>query len=340
MSSAGVVLLAWYICARLPRLSFPWVSLWIAVVPWSLQLATHIINPAYVLLPSVLFFLGFMEAVPSFRLGVMRPALANALMGLSLFWVMQFHTAYVYLVPLSMWALASQIRATRQGSSLWHFALGALPPLACLLPTFLHDGLSRGNPASGFAVPFNAHNVAELPAIVARVLSLPSFELPRFLGNNTASRLEFLQQAPWLLPPGLLLAAAGVIQPFVLVFAWFSRRIDGPAWRPLRWLVAVTTLMAAVSFWFTIKRPLSHIFFVLFPLLMIYSCYCWAHFASDRRWRLFAKVFIVVSLLFQAGYAVAKAPTSSLYQDRGTAARAIRERNYHLLGERRPSSLY
>jgi len=338
MSTAAVLLLAWYICKRLPQLSFGWLSVWIAAAPWSLHLGTHIYGPDYIFLPSVLFVIGFMESVPAFRLGVIGGRLANALMGLSLFWVMQFHFSYVYLVPLAMVAVVSQGRAWWSGAAF--FAAGAAFPLAFLVPTLVKYGLASNNVASGFAVPFNWDNVAAFPTILARFLSMVSFELPRFLGNDSHHRLAFLREHWLLAVPAIALGLIGVIQPFVLLAGWFMRSITGPGWRPLRWLVVFALVMAEVSFWFTIKRPLSHIYFVFFPLLMVYACYCWAHFAERTAWRMLAKIFVVTSVVFQLGYAVAAAHESSLYMDRATVLKAIQERDYRLLGERRTHSRY
>lgn len=340
MSAAAVVFLAWYICQRLPKFSLPWLAVWIAIAPWSLHLATHVYNPGYILAPAVLFFVGLMEAMPALRMGVIRPGLANAFMGLGVFLVMQVHFSYIYLLPLSAVALASQWNTPRRLSSAGAYALGATVALALVVPAYVKYGWSPGGSAAGYVVPFNWSNAVRFPAIAARFLSMAGFELPRFLGNDTATRLGFLTQHWWLLVPGLALAAVGVVQPAVMVFTWFRSRIDAPGWQPLRWLVAASLVMAGASFWFTMRRPLSHIFFVFFPLLMIYSCYCWSLFADKPRWRLAAKIFLVIGVLFQAGYAIAMAPTSSIYSDRAPVQRAIDEKDYRILGERRSKSIY
>jgi len=340
MGTAAVMLLAWYTCKRLPRLSFPWLCGWIAATPWSLHLATHVINPAYIFLPSVLFFLGFMEAVPALSVRVIPAPLANAFMAVSLFSVMQLHFSYVYFLPFAAAALLSQLYATRRIACLGYFAIGSLPALAFVIPTWIQYGLGSSSTASGFVVPFNWSNAERFLTILARALSIVCFELPRFLGNDTAHRLAFLQQHPWLIAPAAVLGLTGLIQPFVLVYRWFLRSAPGPGWQPLRWFVVGALVIAEVSFWFTIKRPLSHIFFVFFPLLAIYACYCCVGFTPIRFWRVFAKVLVVAGVLFQLGYAIAVAPESSLYRERPLVVKAIRERNYQLLGERRPNSLY
>lgn len=394
MSSLGVVLLAWYLNRRLPSLPFLWICLWVAVAPWSIQEATRVINPSYTFLPSVLFFIGFMESVPLFRLGAVAQPLANALMGFSLFWIMQFHFSYVYLLPLAAFALGARLWKGRDPRCLLYFVLGSLPPLAFVLPTYVQYGLARNNVASGFTVPFNWNNVREFWTITARFFSLVSFEMPRFIGTDTQDRLQFLGRHPFLYPPGAFLWIAGLLQPFLLVAAWFRelrglsqryfgagflaltaflvlgggpRRLSllgmsvgiagityllglwmdrlsfkpsGPQWREINLSLLALFAMVEVSFWFTIKMPLSHIYFVLFPFLMAYSCQVWMGFAGSRAWRGLAKFFVVCAVLFQLGYAVAVQPQYSIYKDRARVVRALQEKNYHLMGERRPGSLY
>lgn len=394
LSTLGAALLAWYIKERLPKLSFAWLFLWICVAPWSLHEATHIINPAFTFLPSVLFFIGFMESLPWFRMGLVPIRWANAAMGFALFWIMQFHFSYVYLLLLTAFSLLVQLARTRKAGPLLSFSLGALPTLALILPTYFQYGFARNNVASGFTVPFNGYNVGEFWTLLARFLSLACFELPRFIGTGTAERIAFLKAHAWILAPGALLWVIGLVQPFLLSAAWFmevhriSRKIFwagvlalclllglstgaravellimtpvllgvffglghwydrskwkpiGPHWRELTLLLSFVFAMVYASFWFTVKLPLSHIYFVFFPLIMTFSCHFWARFAGNANWRLAAKVFLVVALFFQIGFALAVAPVDSLYVKREPVAKAIQEKDYHLMGERRPGSLY
>ena len=360
----------------------PWLLLWITIAPWSLHEASTIINPAFTFFPAVLFFIGFMESAPAFSLGLLSSGWANALMGFSIFWIMQFHFSYVYLIPLALLSFLLQFKDRRLTGPLY-FILGALPTLAFILPTYLVYGLAKNNVASGFTVPFNWNNVREGFTILARYFSLACFELPRFIGVSTKSRLAFLGDHPFLAFPGAVLWITGLLQPFVLLFGWFQggkskfkknslldpsftrrhpwlafwfkspwfkpldllvcwikRGNPLPGWGPLRLLLIACFLMVFSSFWFTVKMPLSHIYFVLFPFLMAYSCYVWASFAPKAHWRLLAKAFLVLGLFFQGGYALAVAPRDSIYPGRAVIQKALDERNYHLYGERRPESLY
>jgi hypothetical protein len=394
-SLAGVALLTWYIVQRLPGLSYMWLFIWIAIAPWSIHESTIMINPAFTFLPSILFFIGFMESLPFFTLNLVSHRWVNAAMGFSLFWIMQFHFSYVYFVPLALFSLAFQILKEKKWSAPFFFAIGSLPMLALIVPTYLKFGLARGNVAGGFAVPFNWVNVKEFWTILARYLSLVSFEMPRFIGDDNKSRVDFLaSQHPYLLVPGVLLWIIGLLQPFILAAFWFRElrhrfrwlfwavflglaimlvvsdpgdsaktlsltisitaivlalglwtgRLQpekiGPQWKELNLLFSIIFAMVYVSFWFTVKMPLSHIYFLFFPFLMTYSCYCWMCFKEKRAWRLAAKAFVILGVVFQVGYAIAMEPQDSIYPMWKVIKQAIDQKNYHLMGERRPESLY
>jgi hypothetical protein len=340
LSTLGVALLAWFLSKRFPRLSFPWLVVWISVLPWSLQEATHIYNVSYIFLPSVLFFIGFMESVPVFSQNLVRPAWAFFLMGLSVGWIMQFHFSYVYLLPLAAFSLVARWKKDGGLQPMGFFLLGLAALGILILPTYLQYGFSRADSHSGFFVPFDADNFKAFFTILARFLSLASFEMPRFLGAHTADRLDFLKDHPALLVPGLLLWIAGLVQPLFMLGFWFLKKHSLPAWPATKWLLLVIFILVYGSFWFTIKKPLSHIYFIFFPFLLDYVCYGWTWLNESAPLRTAAKVFLVLAFLFQLGYAFAVAPTNSLYTQRALVAKALQAKDYRILGERRPNSYY
>ncbi len=340
LSAFGVLLLAWYIFMRVPGFSFTWLCLWIGIVPWGLHYPTHISNMSYLFFSSILFFIGFLESVPTFSLKLISLSRANALMGFSFFWIMQFHLSYVFLVPLALFSLAVQLRKKGGLKSLFHFLLGSLIPLSFAIPTYLHYGFGRINSHSGFVTVFNWDNVLNLYLLLPRFLSLACFELPSFIGAHTVDRLAFLNSHPWLWIPGAILWIGGIAQAVILLLFWFRRNQAPPGWREIKWLFLMVFAVVYGSFWFTIKPPLSHIYLVLLPLVMIYSCYVWRFLGENSRLRLWAKVFVLLGFLFQLGYAAAVPLDDSFSAQRNLVEKAIQEKNYHLVGERDPRSLY
>ena len=340
LNTIGAALLAWYIHRRLPAISKHWLMLWICVTPWVLQKCAHIINPAYDFLPSVLFFIGFLETLPTFRMNLLKPFWANAAMGFSIFWIMQFHFSYVYLLPLAAYSLFIQTRQGGFGKALGGFICGAAPMAALILPTWIKYGFSQSNVASGFEVPFNWENVLALPVILARYLSLVCFEIPRYLGDDLAMRIKFLTDRPLILVPGAVLWIGGLAQAFILFIAAFKKKNPAPNWAPTRNLTALCFLMVWVSFWFTVKLPLSHIYLIFYPLLMLYSCYVWSLFANRSQIRFGVKILLILGLYFQIGYAVTHWPHDSLYPDRARLVRALEQKDYRIFRERRPGTFY
>ena len=190
-------------------------------------------------------------------------------------------------------------------------------------------------------------NAANLPRVLnpvegvpARFLSLASFELARFLGRDSAERLAFLRAHLWLAPFALFLGAVGIIQPAAMVALWFRRRHAREDWPAVKWLALLTALLLCAFFLFTPKAPASHTFYVTFPLAALYGFYCWDALLARRGWRIFAAVFLACGAVFHLGLAAHNFSRVSLYADRGAAQSAIDSKDYRILGERRPGSLY
>ena len=77
---------------------------------------------------------------------------------------------------------------------------------------------------------------------------------------------------------------------------------------------------------------------------MIYSLYCWNRFLNNDRWNVFARRFamivIVCGVVFHVGLALHNRRTISLYTERSQIESAIQNKDYKILGERRPNTLY
>ncbi len=340
--TTGVIgLLALYLSKRLPEIPFPFLFAWIALLPWNLHESTNIINPSFLLIGSTLFFLGFLEAVPSLSKDYLPPAVAFALMGFGLFWDMQFHQSWVLLPPFVILALALRLRDKR-----FHFVhdfvaflVGAAPLAALLAPTYLKYGFAQGT--SGFQLSrlFNPDNFKAFPVILGRFLSLPCFETLRFIGTGTAERRDFLVHSFWIILPGLFMVLMGWLQPLSLfALGWFRDKKHPDSWTITK-IALFAFLLVWLSFWFTSKEPLAHIYYILMPLLTVYSIYAWSRWASHRAWRIFAVVCIIANLWFEAGYLARMLKTQSLYTDRAKVAKAIGQKDDRILGERRTGSV-
>ncbi len=343
LSLTAIALLAFYIHKRIPEISFLFTFSWIALLPWTLNDATHMYNPCFLLFGSILFFVGFLEAVPSLSTHWLSPAKAFALMGFGLFWDMQFHFSWVLLPPLGLAAFASSVQ--QHGLKILFktagsFLMGALIPLGALLPTLFVYGFHTLYGGSATVVGFNLHNFLRFFSTLAKYLSLACFEMPQFVGEHTMDRIAFLQDALWIALPGIFLTMVGWAQPFsFLIFGWRKdpTRPSAQAVFAAAWSVFIMVFMA---FCFTYKAPVAHALFILFPLVTVFSFHVWAQLAPYAGWRKFALVCLVASLWFQLGFLIYWMPKRSLYLDRAKIQTAIDQKNYQILADRRPQSLY
>ena len=346
LSFATLCLLAWYCCKRLPEMPRWFVWSWLFTAPWVLDLSTSVYNPSYVLPGAILFFIGALEIYPFTSKQVIAPRFANFMMGFALLWVMQLHLSWIVLMPYVLIAFYCQ---ARKGAgvflrALGWFACGATITGSLLLPTYLKYGLAKGAGGTASAMTLNSENLTALWGILTRSLSFASYEVPRLLGAHTADRLAFLKQERWLIPFAIFLGVVGTAQVAALIVLWFRRDQTHDDWRAIKYLLLFNLLVVYVSFLFSIKPPQSNHLYVTLPIPMIYSLYCWNRFLSSNRWRVFASRFamvvIVCGVVFHVGLALHNRRVISLYTERPLIESAIVNKDYKILGDRRPNTLY
>lgn len=327
-----------YLCKRMPKLSFPLVFTWISLLPWNLHESTNIINPSYLLLGSILFFIGFLEALPATSLGWLSPARSFALMGFGLFWNMQFHSSWVLFPPLLLLALVARWKAKALAPlpSLGGFLAGSTFPLAFLLPTLLQFGFNSNTAGLRLFAAFNPSNFLSIYLIVPRFFSLACFEVQRFLlFPGLEHHMDFFRLHPSLILPGFLLILAGWLQCLSLILGPLKiSSMDDRGKGLMRW-TWITLGILWISFWLTSKEPLAHIYYILLPLVVAYSLHLWSAWSFKLRW---AWVLVALNLWFQTGVLLHGLKTQSLYTDREKLVKAIESKDYHLVGERRPGS--
>jgi hypothetical protein len=328
---------------------------WISLLPWTLNQSTWVLNPSYLLFGSVLFWIGTLETIPALSIRFLSLPEAVACMGFGLFWDMQFHFSWILLAPYV--PIAPFLYLQREGwGRFWKvflfFLVGAALPASLILPTLLRYGGHILFTGESTFVPFNTEHALAFLAMLARYLSLACYEIPQFIGHHTKDRWEFLTVLdPWLFPFAIFLLIVGWIQPIVMLvvgfirplIAYFKNRLPNilrPGEGPLFLLAGSAFLFYYSSFWFTQKEPFAHISFVYFPLVTVFSFYIWARFAPKPFWRKFGIVCLVANLFLQSGLALYWIPRRSLYLNRTQVLKAIQEKNYHILGERRPGSIY
>jgi hypothetical protein len=74
----------------------------------------------------------------------------------------------------------------------------------------------------------------------------------------------------------------------------------------------------------------------MLPVVTIYAFYWWDRLLRHRRIRLVAAVFLVAGGVTHLALALRNFDERSLYVDRARVVRAIEEKDYRIVGERRP----
>jgi len=104
----------------------------------------------------------------------------------------------------------------------------------------------------------------------------------------------------------------------------------------VRMLAAVTPVWIYSSFFFSVRGPLAHAFYVVFPVSALYTFYALRLLDSAWLWRS-AAVVLAAGVVFHTGLALDRAPRRSLYSDRDVVQAAIAVPNDRFLGDRRDS---
>jgi hypothetical protein len=337
LSMAGVALIAWYICLRLPSLPRWLVWGWLMTIPWTLNYSAQLINTSYVLIGSAIFFVGFFESHPSFSLGRIPGAVGLAMMGFGIGWDMQFHMSWPLLLPYVGFALLWRLPRGWRSSAIDVAALagGFAVPATFILPTIVAYGFHAGGGGTGrnFRVHFVDPTV--ILTTIARFLSFASLEVARWMGTDTAKRMVLLSRNPWLVPLAGVAWVVGFVHPVVMAVLWFRKKHPQRAdWGALRLLFAASVLIVYAAYFFVMEPPQAHAFYVLSPIAFVFAGYCWS-FVDRPAWRKAAGAVLVINIAFHLGLALAMAPGRSMYKNRAIVAAAVAEREPSYFGHRR-----
>jgi hypothetical protein len=327
--------LAWYIGKRLPSLP-PWLVWgWLLTVPWTLQFSTHLINPSYVLPASVLFFIGFFEAVPSMSGGLLPLPAAHLMMGFAVTWILQIHMSWPLLLPYVVIAwLANRTKGVRSlAITAMAFTIGMAIPAVLIAPTLLRFGAHASSGGTLRNVQPHWVTPGVFVTTLARFFSFASLEIHRFIATDNAKRLVFFTRHPWIAPLALIVWTAGIVQPVWMLASWI-RSPRSPSWVTLRRLVAFTVLLVCASYAFVMEPPQAHAFYLLAPIAFVFAAYCWS-LVDSPRWRVVAAGVLGTNIAFEAALASVQVRNQSLYENRQVVAQAIQLKEPEIFGHRR-----
>jgi len=335
LSFGSLSLLAIYITKRLKNIPVWLVWVMVMTTPWAMHYSTRVVNPSYAVLFSVPFFISAFELLPFYKDKIVGAKLAYPCMGLCTALIMQLHMSWVMLVPIAGIVFLSNIKADikKQALHAGLYILGAAVGALTLYPSLLLENTQ--DPSASSNIVLNAENWSNLPVILMRFFSFASNEIPYVLGGSTAQRLEVVKDQLWMSPFVVVLLLAGFAQVGTFLFFLFKKKI-APEFKMLKLLLLATVVLLYLSFFFSVKGPSSHTFYIMFPLAVFYAfnCYQWL-IEKKKIFLTILKVIAVCQVVFHIGLGAYNFKTKSLYKDRGKVVKALDDMDYKILGERR-----
>jgi len=300
-----------------------------------MNLSTHVINPSYVLPAAIIFFISFFEIIPSTQKNMIKKPLSFFLLGFATLFIFQLHMSVVLLFPFIAVAFYFTIIKEKRKkiiSIFFFFIVGCIIGALTLIPTFVKYGIFDGNASSN--IVFNPTNLKEILTVFIRILSFASFEVARFLGSNTTERLHFATTYYWSIPFIIIVSLVGIAQVCWMIIYGFKKTNDR-CWKTIKVVLLISIILTYFSFFFSVKGPSSHTYYLLLPLVMIYSFYCWEHIMHLKWIKKISIIFLFSTLIFHVAVGINNFKNKSFYINRGKVVKAIQLKQYNILGERR-----
>ncbi|MBI4932122.1 MAG: hypothetical protein HY841_15295 [Bacteroidetes bacterium] len=336
LSFSTLCFLAWYISKRIKIVPYWFIWIWVLTAPWVMCYSTRVVNPSYVLPFSILFFIGFFEMFPVYKSRLLHLNLCAFLMGLTTTCIMQLHLSWVLLLPLTAAAFYFRMKEDkfRILNRCGFYCLGFILGLLTLLPTLMNHTVAASGGTEKNIV-FNLDNIKNIITIITRYLSFAAYEVPYMLGGNTPARLEVIKSEIWMSPFALFLLVIGWLQVIFFITCFFLKN-KSEGWKAIKWINALTCLLLFLSFFFSIKGPSSHTFYLLLPLVMLYSFYCYEWLLERKpEMKKLLLTILIAGFLFHIGLALNNYTIRSLYINRKLVKEAFDKKDYKILGKRR-----
>lgn len=336
LSFASLLCFAYYIHKRIPAIPF-WLSTsWTMLLSWSMDYGTRVVNPSYVLVFSIPFFIALFELLPIYNKPLFSRKIAYLILGICPAFIMQLHMSYVLLFPLICIVLFFEFRnksgIPKQKIHVLFLFLGILIGISTLLPTYF---FAENWKSTSSNIVFNIDNLKNIITILMRYLSFASFEVPYILGGSTAKRLEVIKYSIWVVPFVLYLLLFGFLMIGSFIYVYFKNK-EQNVWMKIKYLTLFIYLLTFLSFFFSIKGPSSHTFFIVFPMIVYYSFYCHAYLLEKYKlWKKLMYIALVSSVFFYVAIANYNYKHKSMYKNRSQIEKAITQKDHNILGKRR-----
>ncbi len=257
-------------------------------------------------------------------------------MGITTTLIMQLHMSFVLLIPYAGLVFLYSFRTMPFKKTFIYsliYLTGILIGLSTAIPTYLYPDLAMKGAESN--IVFNLNNFQNILTVLLRFLSFAGFEIPYVLGGGTEERLHVIASNIWMAPFAIILLLVGFLQIGLFILSFFLNK-EQNEWQKIKWLTFFSWLLIFFSFFFSIKGPSSHTFYLMLPIPVLYSFYCYQWLVSKKPFVLeYMKIVLVFGICFHVGLGLYNYENKSLYVDRVKVQKAITEKDYTLLGERR-----
>jgi hypothetical protein len=336
LSFSSLMFFSFYISKRIKSIPKWLILTWLMTLTWAMDYGTRVVNPSYVLVFSIPFFVSLFELLPIYEKSILSRKLCFFILGLSPFLIMQLHLSYVLLIPFILlvfiadWRQAISLKSKLLNISL--FFSGALVGILTLIPTWLFSHTEKSVSSN---IVFTLDNFKNIGTILVRYLSFGSYEVPYILGATTNARLDVVKNNWWSAPFTIYLLLLGFFLVTAFLYVFIKNKAAGE-WKKIKHLTLLGYGVTFFSFFFSIKGPASHTFYILFPLVVFYSFYCYEWlWLKYKYWKNVMVLAILSSLFFYTSLGMYRYKHNSLYKDREKVIKAIEMKDYKILGERR-----
>ncbi len=334
MSFAALLFFAWYINQRLPELPNWFVYIITLTTTWMLVFSTHIVNPSYILPFSIIFFISFFEIIPLYKNKILSPSVSLLLMGLCTTLIMQLHLSWVLLMPFALIAFYFIFKEKRKPLIGIFYFIGFLIGMLLIIPTYIKYGLS-GTGGTESNLLFNISNLKNFITVLTRYFSLASYEIPYMLGGNMQERLEIIKTYPFIAPSAVLLLITGWLQVALFLF-FLIKKNTSREFNIIKIITFSTFVIVFLSFFFSVKGPSPHTFYIIIPIPLMFSFYCYNNLIKYRKVFHYISIpLIILSFILYIGIALYNYNNKSLYKDRNKIKAAIEQKDYKILSPRR-----
>jgi hypothetical protein len=335
LSFGSLSFLATYTTKRIKGIPAWLVWTIIMTTPWTMYYSTRVVNPSYSLVFSIPFIISMIDLLPIYKKPIINPKLGFFIIGICTTLIMQLHMSWVLLIPLTgiIFLLRIKTKFKHQAINFGLYASGLFLGALTLIPTLLlAQDLSPGTASN---VVFNIDNWSNLPVILLRFFSFASNEIPYILGGDTATRLAVFYDQIWMSPVMIFLLVIGFLQVGLFAILLFNKKLS-EEFRKVKLLVIGSVLILYLSFFFSIKGPSSHTFYIMLPLAIFYAFYSYQWLIAKKTYTLkLLKLMAICGVVLHIGLGMYNFRNKSLYKDRAKVEHALEEMDYTVLGTRR-----